>query len=559
MFTLNASYTEHGKKHTVTTFDNDAFLLSLQEEKGRITASLTAKKAIRMNCFSLDQERFFTEEDRFLANGYQSWSTTMEYKRSDTVKGYFKPADLLRLGAYLASAVGDYTFTTYEEPGIFHSETFTYLRKQGQNRILLYGSKTERQGFTIFEVDMYRDRFSIRKDLDGLELKAGQVYPVLDVAVIEDEYDAAFDRYFFDFCGFQKPKVDRLAGYTSWYNYFRNINEDIILRDLNHLDAFSDLTEIFQIDDGYSKVGDWTLVNKKKFPHGLKPIVEAIHQKGYKAGLWMAPLNVQMTSRLFREHRDWLIPSPTLGQNFPQLGLINWGLTFTLDIEKSEVRTFLKETFSTILHDWGFDMVKLDFLYTACILPRNGKTRGQLMCEAVDFLRECCGDKIILGCGCPLGACMGVFDACRIGCDANKVFSGDFVNRLQVNREIPSCYNAIVDTVFRRGMDGRAFANDPDVFFLRDTNLEFTFEQKLDLAKTNDIFGSVLFMSDDVGGYSKKAKEVLRTIFEKKEYQVSLAEFVEKDVLRVEYTENGIPKVLQYNVKTGEGNAAENF
>ena len=29
MFTLNASYTEHGKKHTVATFDNDAFLLSL--------------------------------------------------------------------------------------------------------------------------------------------------------------------------------------------------------------------------------------------------------------------------------------------------------------------------------------------------------------------------------------------------------------------------------------------------------------------------------------------------------------------------------------------------
>lgn len=43
--------------------------------------------------------------------------------------------------------------------------------------------------------------------------------------------------------------------------------------------------------------------------------------------------------------------------------------------------------------EWHFDMVKLDFLYAAAIEPRNNKTRGQLMCEAMDFLRECCGDK----------------------------------------------------------------------------------------------------------------------------------------------------------------------
>ena len=325
------------------------------------------------------------------------------------------------------------------------------------------------------------------------------------------------------------------------------------------MDAVSDLTQIFQIDDGYSKVGDWTSPIPEKFPHGLKPIVDSIHDKGYLAGLWLAPLNVQISSELFKAHRDWLIPSPTFGPNVPQLGLINWGLTFTLDIEKPEVRNFLKNTFQVILQDWGFDMVKLDFLYTACILPRGGKTRGQLMCEAVDLLRECCGDKIILGCGVPLGACMGVFDACRIGCDANKVFGGDLVNKMEMNGEVPSCYNAMVDTIFRRCLNGRAFANDPDVFFLRDDNIDFTYEQKLDLAKVNDIFGSVLFMSDNAGQYSHKAMENLKKIFQPKDYQVKLVEYVEKDVVRIEYTEDGQEKVLQFNLRTGDGNALENF
>jgi alpha-galactosidase len=559
MFTLKASYNYIGTDHEVSNFDNEAFTLHLEEREGYLGAVLTAKKPIRMNRLVLDSNYTFVEEDRFFSNGYQSWSTSTEYKRSDRSVGYTKMADWVRLGQYLATAVGDYNFTSYGKLGVFHSETFTYLRKQGSNRIKLYGSRSERQGFTIFDVDMYHDRFSIVKDVDGLELAEGQQYQLLDVAVIEDDYDAAFDQYFFDFCGFSKPKVTRFAGYTSWYNYFRNINEDIILRDLNGLDAVSDLTQIFQIDDGYSKVGDWTLPNPEKFPHGLKPIVDSIHDKGYLAGLWLAPLNVQISSELFKAHRDWLIPSQTFGPKVPQLGLINWGLTFTLDIEKPEVRDFLKHTFEVILQDWGFDMVKLDFLYTACILPRGGKTRGQLMCEAVDLLRECCGDKIILGCGVPLGACMGVFDACRIGCDANKVFGGDMVNKMEMNGEVPSCYNAMVDTIFRRCLNGRAFANDPDVFFLRDDNIDFTYEQKLDLAKVNDIFGSVLFMSDNAGQYSHKAMENLKKIFQPKDYQVKLVEYVEKDVVRIDYTEDGQEKVLQFNLRTGDGNALENF
>ncbi len=559
MFKLQAAFICDGHKHATTEFDNPYFTVDYSDAFNHITAKLLVKKDITFESFSLDEKHAFDKNDIFFANGYQSWSTSVERTKDETAEGYIKLADYISLGQYCASTFADYNFTNYWEKGVFHSATFTYLRKKGGKDITLYGSKSERQGFTFFEVDMQKGRFSITKDVEGLQLKAGQEYDLVDVTVINDSYDNAFDQYFFKFCGFKKPKIDRLAGYTSWYNYFRNIDEKIILRDLDGLDIVKDQAEIFQIDDGYSKVGDWTSPDKEKFPNGLKAIVEKVHAKGYKAGLWLAPLNVQMSSDLFKAHRDWLIPSPKYGPKLPELGLINWGPTFVLDIEKPEVRGHLKNVFNTVLNEWGFDMVKLDFLYTACMFPRNGKTRGQLMCEAVDLLRECCGDKIVLGCGCPLGACMGIFDACRIGCDVNPVFAGDLFNKLKLNNELPCTRNTMMDTVFRRGLNGRAFLNDPDVFFLRDFNLDFTMEQKLDLAKVNDMCGSIIFMSDDAGQYDDKAKKYLKNVFSKKDYKVELAEFVDADTLKIKYTENGKKKTLQFNLNDGKGNVTENF
>ena len=85
----------------------------------------------------------------------------------------------------------------------------------------------------------------------------------------------------------------------------------------------------------------------------------------------------------------------------------NWGGFYALDIYNKEVRQYLKEVFDTVLNVWGYDMVKLDFLYACCIIPFNGKSRGEIMCDAMDLIRELCGDKLILGCGVPLAPAFG--------------------------------------------------------------------------------------------------------------------------------------------------------
>ena len=41
--------------------------------------------------------------------------------------------------------------------------------------------------------------------------------------------------------------------------------------------------------------------------NGLKYVVDKIHEKGYQAGLWLAPFSVQKVSLTAKEHPDWLI------------------------------------------------------------------------------------------------------------------------------------------------------------------------------------------------------------------------------------------------------------
>lgn len=535
-------------------FEGRAFKFELKETDDAVKGVLTAKCDLTMTALEIESDMEFYDDDLFFGNGYQSWSTTREYDKNCLHR------DMIGLGRiiggfpeFAAGIMSDYSFAEYGKKGVFHSYTYTYMRKKGDNNITIYGSQTERKGFTVFIADMNNGKFIIKKDIEGLALKRGESYEVFDIAIIKDEYETAFDKYFFDFVGVKEPKIKHLAGYTSWYNYFSKVTEEICVRDLQGMDEKAkDCTNIFQIDDGYqTATGDWLSIDPKKFPNGMKYLADMIHEKGYMAGIWLAPFCAQINSKVSKEHPEWMIKDEK-GKRV--LGHLGWGGAYALDIYNDGARNYIKHFFDVILNDWGFDMVKLDFLFCQCYSPRGGRTRGEIMCDGIDLLREACGDKLILGCGVPLGACMGIFDACRIGCDANKVFVGDIVNKLKINNEIPSTQNSMINSIFRRHLDGRAFCNDPDVLFLRDNNLKFTKEQKLLLGKINAVCGNVLFVSDDMGEYDEETVGYIKNFFTEKDYKVLSAEFTNKTDVKIVFTENGEEKMLIADLYTGAGN-----
>lgn len=436
----------------------------------------------------------FAGGDTVFLNGYQSWTDSREF---DTRSRLRPPSRLLKplLAKHRLNRYGDYDFVEYGgKAGSFHGYSYGYIRS-AENRFLFLGSLDERTGYTIIKADMFGRSLRIEKDLAGqAAIRQGQV---LVLAFAEGGYDEVFDSYFAAM-SIKPPRAEPATGWTSWYNYYQNISEDIILKNLKAYSERQIPIDIFQIDDGFqTAVGDWLSI-QPSFPNGMAPVARAIRDAGYTPGLWLAPFVCETKSKLYAEHQDWIVRD---GQGRLVDAGGNWSGFYCLNLELPAVRDYLRTVFRTVLEEWGFQLVKLDFLYAACIQPHSGKTRGQLMCEAMDFLRELVGDRRILGCGVPLWPSFGKVDYCRIGTDVDLRWDNG-LHRLVAHRERPSTVNSIENAIGRRHLDKRAFINDPDVFLLRHDNIKLSNTQQHTLFAVNALFGNLLFTSDDLTKYS---------------------------------------------------------
>lgn len=547
---FNVSYISGGKFLSSGETENEDYVLDYEITEEKIKAAIRPKKEITLQRVDILFEYDFGGDARFFGNGYQSWTTSREYAAEDKMED-ITPIAFIPPLRNLAGISADNRFVDCPgEKGVFYSHCYSYIRRGKE--VFLIGSLSERQGFTVISADMNYGILAVTKDVEGVTTDAE--YPLFDVLMTTGGYDEVFDRYFSEM-GLKKPRVDHMSGYTSWYNYFQKIDEKTMLRDLKALDIVSDSVSVFQIDDGYETfVGDWLDPNPAKFPNGMANMAEKIHKKGYLAGIWLAPFNLQRASRTYAEHPDWVIRDK---KGRPLLGCVGWGGAYTMDIYNSEAREYIRHFFDVILNEWNYDMVKLDFLYSQCMYPRNNKSRGTIMCEAMEFLRECCGDKLILGCGVPLGAAFGYVDACRISCDVDLKYTGKFYNKLHVNNEVPSAQNAITNSIFRRHLNGRAFCSDPDVFFLRYSNLKFNADQKLLLAGINHLCGDVLFVSDCADEYKHNDINVIRKVFARSDIRVTGAEYVNAERIFVRLDDKGTEKILSFNIATGESNISD--
>ncbi len=443
------------------------------------------------------------ESEKIFMNGYQSWTCCPEYGRTDFTRDVGPLPELMVRGIGLRS-YGDYFFVPYpQKPGVTHGESWCYFR-EGE-RFRLFASLDERPGYTLFRYDVSAGILQIERDCRGL--RCGGEFHALDLFCARGGEQQVFDAWF-RALGVQPRTTRKLAGYTSWYNRYQKISQRTILSDLRGCEELLEPGDLFQIDDGWEKaVGDWLEPDAAKFPDGMWAAADAIHDRGFLAGLWLAPFVAQRGSRLWKEHRDWFLQV----NGKPWYAGIGWGGFYALDFDKPQVLDYLERVFDRVLKEWNFDLVKLDFLYAAAPVGGEEESRAGRMTRAVELLRRLCGDKLILGCGVPLMPAFGLVDYCRIGCDVGLDWNGSRLMQ-RTNRERVSTRQSIGNTVFRRQLNGRAWLNDPDVFFLREDNLRLSEEQKRTLATVNSLFGGVLLHSDDMSGWTEESKAFYRRL-----------------------------------------------
>ena len=458
--------------------------------------------------------------ERIFMNGFQSWTFCPELDRMGFTKRMAHVPQFI-IDYYGLERYGDYYFVDYPEtPGVSHGESWCYFR-QGK-RFRLLASLDERPGYTLFTYDSRTGTLRIERDCAGLRVCGA--FHAFDLFWAEGSENAVFDAWFAAM-EIRPRTTEPIAGYTSWYNRYENISQTSILEDLHGCAGRLKPGDVFQIDDGWEPtVGDWLEAHVIRFPGGMKQAADDIHAAGFRAGLWLAPFVVTKKSEIWQRHPDWLLQA----DGKPWYCGCNWGGFYSLDIDNPEVQAYLRRVFDRVLNEWGYDLVKLDFLYAAAPFGNENESRAGRMIRAMEFLRELCGEKKILGCGVPLMPAFGLVDYCRIGCDVSLDWNDSWLMQ-HAHRERISTRQSILNTIYRRELNGRAFLNDPDVFFLREENLKLTEEEKTKLATVNALFGGVLFHSDNMALYGKPQQD----------FYSYLLRLRDSDYVRVE-TEGGL-------------------
>lgn len=540
-YTLKLKYqTESGEIFTIDKSNENVEIIA---DNDTMRVSVIPHSPISNIEFSLTFSREFDNKTLIYCEGFQSWSYSREYSTNEKYEIFSRLTAPIqdKLGAL---EVGNEKFTpTPKGKGNFKSSTFFYTREKGENNIKFVGSLSDKLGYTTFIINAKSNTVTAIKDLQGLTLRSES--ELINLVELDGTYDEVFDEYF-KLVGVKKPNAIKLKGYSSWYNHYRAITEDIILSDLNAITSADSKINAFQIDDGYQPfIGDLTAIDTAKFPNGIKPIIDAIHDKGLYAGIWVCPFGVTKQSNTFKEHSDWLL---TDEKGKPIMVGVAWGGFYALDIYNSDVRKYIKDGLSEII-GWGVDFLKLDFLYAEASRPRNGKTRAMIMREAMEFLRECVGDKWIIGCGAPMSPSYGVFEYMRIGADCSFHWRKFYDH---ISREMLSTSKTLLNTAYRRFYNERVFFNDPDVFYLRDSNIKMNVSQKELHAIICKLFGNVIFTSDNLNNYSDKAKEFYKLMMTDDDYRVISVNQIAKYVIEIKYSVNNKNKLLVFNYKNGD-------
>lgn len=485
----------------------------LRKEGSQYSIFLHPKQDMTVQRLEIQFDIPLSAAARFLANGYQSGSETRWLPVTGSVPRLRRPA-----WGYFGRYGDDLLPGIPRGSGRLHSWTYTLLNDPPGDATFL-GSLDESTGFTLFLYDRAHGVLTVRRDMEGLRLSHS--FPTLNFVVLHGGEKNVYDAYY-QLLGMEPgpvPILERVTiGWTSRL-HSAQLSEAVLHK---NLDAFAALyatigqpefgTEetgstglpaaFFQIDDGWqTAVGDWLSVNSA-LPADMGKVAALIREKQLLPAIWLAPFVASSGSNLVKKHPDWLLKDT---KNKPLR--VGWnpqwaGWFHALDFYHPGVQEWLAGVFHVVCERWNFEILKLDFLFAVCLAPPPGKTRGQVMYDAVQFLMELTGEKRFHAGSIPLGAALGFVDCCRFGADIKPVWESRFqafVRRRERAAALPA-----LRSILHRWRLQHICQIDPDVFVLQNDRQQLSVLQQHTVLTINVLFGNLLYTSDDIGEWSSE-------------------------------------------------------
>ncbi|HEU0168014.1 MAG TPA: glycoside hydrolase family 36 protein, partial [Chloroflexota bacterium] len=303
------------------------------------------------------------------------------------------------------------------------------------------------------------------------------------------------------------PRVP--TGWCSWYHFFTWVTEADLRRNLKTQQAVRERVpvDVFQLDDGYQRaVGDWLILNDK-FPSGMPALVRDIRAAGFTPGIWLAPFLLSANSHT-AEHPDWVVRDDA-GQ--PMVAVTNWEAdNYALDTTQPEALAWVEHMVRTMREDWGYDYLKIDFIYAGALRGRRHEPNVsaiQAYRRGVEAIRRVAGDRFILGCGAPFLPSIGLVDGMRIGEDVAPYW------RRPENSLGPAMTNALHETLLHGWMHRRWWVNDPDCLMARAHDSQLTLAEVQAWAGVVALSGGMTLVSDDLSTLEPDRLELVGRLF----------------------------------------------
>jgi len=290
------------------------------------------------------------------------------------------------------------------------------------------------------------------------------------------------------------------CGWSSWPEFFRNINETKILNiakvaKKNQLQDFG--FDMIQLDDGFQKLfGDWD--GNVYFPHGMKWLSDEIKKLGFQSGIWTGPYTISLNHEIAEKKPEWLFHDGS--GKIREDSYFNIFPAYSLDVTHPEARDWFTGMFSEMSSDWGYSMFKLDLpgaFLSPNIYSNPYITKTEAYRDALRALRKGVGEEAtILNLG-PLSSA-GLVDETRINQDIGASWK-IYTDPRNTGRAVPKRYY----------LHNRLFRLDADHVVVRDP---LTIDQARVLASNVAMSGGVVLAGDDLTKLPKNRMNIIKQV-----------------------------------------------
>ncbi len=442
------------------------------------------------------------------ANGYQSWTYTGTFFK-DSKKRKPWPKFVIANQENAANPPKG-------KRGIVQSDMLFLCGDSNLQSAMLFGQLPVQKRFhqfVSFEFNYRTKLLSIIWDIDRF-CDAEEEYILDTVCIMKGNAWRILQAYAESITQELSPTFNKnmRKGWCSWYYYYNSITKDEIIANAKYAKENGIPFDFIQIDDGYqTTIGQWTTV-KGSFTAAMRYIADTIKELGFTPGIWYSPFIVSKDSRIFKENKSWILKDAKgnlviAGYN-PAWG----GYYYTVDVTQPAVLSWIEDTINTLLYEWGYEYLKLDFMY-APALPGvrhdNKITRYEALARAVARIRKASGNAFLLGCGMPLQSGIGYVDAMRVGPDVAPQWGRTFFDVLFNTDSGISTRSAIQSSVYRSFMHNRFWVNDPDCLMIRTHKTKLNGYERATLFNVITALGGMLVVSDRLMDYSQSERELL--------------------------------------------------